>query len=806
MAKIKSISISGIRGIKDPLPLNLNNKSILIFGENGSGKSSLTDAMEWYYSDGVEHLISKETGATKGRGSLRNLFIPDNEDAFVSIQYSNDKLNAIKTIDSSLRTSTSNTTDDFKEYLLATQSENLILHYRDLVEFIVATPGEKLEKLQNIIGFSAVADVRSLLKKSAGRIARNIKSTNFDNQRNVQQTVVLDNLGQNSYTDDQLFAGANLLIKPLQIGKDIKSYKDIQDVLKAIETKEDTALLELISFHTKVGENLTEIFGNIDSINSNYKSYHTIYTELREYSENIQKLKLLALLKEGQSVLKNDVVQDDYCPLCLQEKSKIELIKELNERIKELEELEEGKNKLEEQGQKLKGMLQVNINTIDRLLKEKFFREGQQAKLLDEVQQIKTSLDAFSGELKKELIAKDPILEPSKMQIDKKEISGFAKQAQGTAKALTESKKLNIKLQIYIRLSHAVTAYNQYQSIKRQQEILTKQQVTFELLFADFIKRQEEALNVFLKMFSANIDEYYITMNPNEKIEDIKFIPIKNKNDDLVGITIEYSFFDETKTPPTAYMSESHINSLGLSFFLASVKAFNKQNEFFILDDVISSFDRPHRSRFAKLLTDKFGDYQILLFTHEQGFFELVASDIKNKGWLIQDFKWSKENGVVIEKGTTDIKARILKKFDDKDTDGLGNDIRVYTEKVMKEIAFNIEAQVAFKYNEINEKRMAPELLDAVHSRISKKGNELKDKANIQKLKGMPMFIGNITSHDNEFTENIEDLAAIWEDIENTINTYYCDECNKFISIKYFDNVESRIRCRCGKLTYDWKK
>jgi hypothetical protein len=32
MAKIKSINIGGIRGIKDPLPLNLNNRSILIFG------------------------------------------------------------------------------------------------------------------------------------------------------------------------------------------------------------------------------------------------------------------------------------------------------------------------------------------------------------------------------------------------------------------------------------------------------------------------------------------------------------------------------------------------------------------------------------------------------------------------------------------------------------------------------------------------------------------------------------------------------------------------------------------------------
>ncbi len=806
MAKIKAINISGMRGIKSTLLLNLNNRSILIFGENGSGKSSLADAIEWYYSDRVEHLISKETGATKGRGSLRNLFIPDNEDAFINIQYSNNKLDATKAIDSSLKASTSNTTEDFKGYFLATQSENLILRYRDLVEFIIATPGEKLEKLQNIIGFSAVTDIRGVLKKSAGRIARDIRSANYDNQMHSQQSIVLDNLGQNAYSDEQLFTGANQLIKPLQIDKDIKSHNDIKDVLKSIETKEDTALLEQISFYTKVGENLTEIIGNIDSIHSSYKGYHTTYTELQKKPENIQKLQLLSLLKEGLSVLKNDVVQDDYCPLCLQEKSKIELIKELNERIKELEDLEEEKGKLEEQGQELTDILRVNINTIDGLLKEKLFKEEQQAKPLENIQQLEIFLNAFSDELKKELIAKDSIQEPSKIQIDKKEIAGLVKEAHGTVKALTESKSSNIKFQIYTKLFHAVTAYNQYQSIKRRKEILTKQQLTFQVLFADFIKRQEEALNVFLDMFSANIDEYYTTMNPNEKIEKIKLVPINDKNGDLVGITIEYRFFDEIKTPPIAYLSESHINCLGVSFFLASAKAFNKQNKFFVLDDVISSFDRPHRSRFAQLLTDKFSDYQILLLTHEQGFFKLVASNVKSKGWQIRDLKWSSENGVEIEESTTDIKERILKKFEDKSTDGLGNDIRIYTEKVMKEIAYNIEAQVPFRYNEINEKRMAPELLNAVHGRISKKGDGLKDKADIQKLKGMAMFIANVTSHDNEFTESIEDLAAIWEDIEKTIHIFYCETCKKYISTKYFDNVESKIRCGCGKLTYDWKK
>jgi len=89
MVKIKSIDIYGIRGIKDCLTLDLKEKSVLVFGENGSGKSSLADAIEWYYSDGIKHLASEEIESTKGRGALRNLFIPDSEDAYIAIQYSN---------------------------------------------------------------------------------------------------------------------------------------------------------------------------------------------------------------------------------------------------------------------------------------------------------------------------------------------------------------------------------------------------------------------------------------------------------------------------------------------------------------------------------------------------------------------------------------------------------------------------------------------------------------------------------------------------------------------------------------------
>jgi len=294
-------------------------------------------------------------------------------------------------------------------------------------------------------------------------------------------------------------------------------------------------------------------------------------------------------------------------------------------------------------------------------------------------------------------------------------------------------------------------------------------------------------------------------MNPNEKVEDIKLVPLK-KNDELVGITIEYSFFDETRTPPIAYLSESHINCLGLSFFLASVKAFNKVNEFFILDDVISSFDRSHRYRFAQLLAKKFSNYQVLLFTHEKEFFELVSSEVKSRGWLLKNFKWTKEQGVGIEKGLADIKERVKTKLADKNTDGLGNDIRVYTEKVMKRVALEVEAKVAYRNNDLNEKRMAPELLDAVQNKLSKSSKELKDAADIPKIKGMPMFVGNTTSHHNEFQESIEDLDAMWEDVKKTIHCFYCPDCDKFVSLKFYDTVEKKIRCGCAKLKYDWKK
>ena len=72
---------------------------------------------------------------------------------------------------------------------------------------------------------------------------------------------------------------------------------------------------------------------------------------------------------------------------------------------------------------------------------------------------------------------------------------------------------------------------------------------------------------------------------------------------------------------------------------------------------------------------------------------------------------------------------------------------------------------------------MMSELLSSVQSRVNKQSPaDLKTKNNIDNILASPILIGNKTSHDNSFKENITDLEVFWEDVKKLIKTFYCSE------------------------------
>jgi len=68
MTKVKRITVSGFRGIIARLDLDLHAdgqpKSVILYGANGTGKSSLADAWEWLATGKILHLARE--GAEEG--------------------------------------------------------------------------------------------------------------------------------------------------------------------------------------------------------------------------------------------------------------------------------------------------------------------------------------------------------------------------------------------------------------------------------------------------------------------------------------------------------------------------------------------------------------------------------------------------------------------------------------------------------------------------------------------------------------------------------------------------------------------
>ena len=150
----------------------------------------------------------------------------------------------------------------------------------------------------------------------------------------------------------------------------------------------------------------------------------------------------------------------------------------------------------------------------------------------------------------------------------------------------------------------AKKAYREVISLRDEQAGLRRQIDSMEAMCREFVKQEKEALTHFLTKISEDINDLYLFMNTDERVEGIRLVPLGNE-DEFVGITLEMTFHGEAVSPPETYLSESHVNCLGICLFLATAMTFNKVNRFLVLDDIISSFDTNHRARFGHLQRER---------------------------------------------------------------------------------------------------------------------------------------------------------------------------------------------------------
>ncbi len=800
--KVKNLEICGIRGIRKIVNLDLSpGKSVLIYGDNGSGKSSIADAFEWFYYDKVKHLTSEEIDI-KGITALRNTFLSDNQDAYFDLKYSNSKYDSTKRLflkKSKLTIEHSNASQDFKDYLSTSLKENLILRYKDLLRFILSTKAEKLEEISQIIGFSEVSKVKGIFKKAVGELKKEQKIKDYNNHISIKQRSVMEQIGQSIFDDNQYLNAIKELVAPLNLSVEIKDDAGINNVLELLKKPEDKEAVEQQLSYEKIIENLSNFKASFDNICSSYKSFYKKYQQIANDQDKLKKIGLEPLLSQGFSILEKRLYEEDRCPLCLQDKSREELIDELRKRLEELTIVKKEKEAAIDEKDTTQRFVQGAITEINNALKEKSMLLDENADLRKKVERLKEIISTALEKLQKTDISEiEQVSKPEDfIDLDATFLQDLNSSFIDKKSKIITGKKEDQTFTVYSKVFSVRQFYDEIKSMKKASEVLTQQQQSMELIYNDFVKKQREGLCAFLESISRYMNDLYLFMNTSENVSEIELIPL-GADDEFLGITLQFKFHGKSESPPHKYLSESHLNCLGICLFLASVKAFNKFNKFIVLDDVISSFDTNHRALFARLLVEKFNDYQIFLFTHEKDWFEIVSNMVKGKNWLIKKMRWEHEGGASIEEPLIDLKERIETKLKSSDSSELGNMIRKYLERLLKDVCFNLEVKVKFLFNEHNENRMSNELLSELKGKLKDRKCELKDQPVFDRLNAS-MFLGNRTSHDSTFTESIDDLKMFYGDVLELEGLFRCDQCNNLISKKYYDNIENTVKCSCGK-------
>ncbi|MDD3014707.1 MAG: hypothetical protein PHC34_13485 [Candidatus Gastranaerophilales bacterium] len=809
--KINSIRIAGLRGVLNELPIQLDLKSALFYGDNGSGKSTMSDVLEWFFYDRVDHLSDGEIGP-KGHDAMRNVSLPLDKPAELELRifgksHNHDIIKKIETKSGKLISKIANSTEVIEKYIGASAGENFILRYKELDTFACATKAQRLEKLSTIIGYSEVTNVKTTLKAVCAALSKEIRTKDFDNQINYQQRQIIEQIGGNIVSDQQFLDLVNKLVEPFSLDIKASSLADVNIILGKIKQPDNTKEINQETFLERLQEKMLLLPANLNELEDLYKKYKRNFDDILSDVSNLKKLILEKLLSVGKDVLNDMDYTSDNCPLCLIEQDRNQLLSAIGGRLDTLHLVKSDLDKLLELRKILLEQTQQTLNLLDLCLSDRQIKEPENVQYGDLLGTIKSKILLYLEASQVDPIKGQSIPHENDLLLKRVLIADVDNKSKKELEELREKRKSNTKADAYNQIKIAGNSYAQIRKLKKEKDLYKKQFDNLELVYKEFLKHQKSSLEAFFGNFSQRINSIYQFLNPNKKIENIRLVPIEEEDDNLTGITVEIDFLEKLNvSPPHKYLSESHLNCVGISFFLASVEAFNKINKFIILDDVISSFDANHRKRFADLLIEQYSEYQLILLTHENSWFELVRNRIKGKGWLVKSIKHTHTMGTYLDEENKGIKLKIQNKIDANDTDNLGSDARKYLENLLKEIASSLEVKVSFRFNDDNEDRMPYELLSEIKGTLKKrKCSELLRMEIFDRLLGST-FIGNKASHDAKYIPNSADMKAFWQDVCDFEKLFYCPSCDLCISTKYYDNVAKEIRCKDAAIKYSWQE
>jgi len=788
--KIKNIEITAFRGIHY-LELPLDGKSLLLKGENGTGKSSIVEALELFFTGGVQSLKGIEGLSLQNHGPHVH-YRPSDVNIHIQFDPGNILLN---------RTFSENPQppESFKDYFNIASNGIFILRRTQILNFIISQPAQRFNALADIIGVRPLDEIELDMKRvrddfkgiidskitAMNRILEELSHTlNFDVKKEDDALKGLNNYLKNN----------NLPILPSLT----ETEKHTEDMLKKVKQADAKN-----KFKMQLNEILILVNTNPFDIKETLSVLEDVNIHLKRLikEDTVNNINISKLIEKGYEIIERNEL--DHCPLCQQSVNRTNVLRNIKKRLKTYSDLSDEASETRKISTTLSNNFHQVLSSIQTLI-SKFSS-------LDDYKIEKDNLEEYIINIEKDIISIKEI-EQYEKTISIKDIDIHIK----IINQLWQRIKEKVNKYIYATLvseedKKIIESVKIIQIIKSKIEELTTLKIQLKELkskyliaatiYSTFSNTKKNKMQEIYDSIEDYIQEYYSILHPNEPHGNIQLRVVPGRR---ASTNLMMDSFNKPEQDPRALASEGHLDSLGLCIFLGFVRKFNDDCSLIALDDVVSTVDSTHRERICNLLHDEFADKQLVITTHDGIWYEQlrasqIANKIENRFINNEIIDWSVQTGPRLRKHKMRWE-RIQEKLNSNDKYGAGNESRQYLEHILSQICEGLEVAIPLK----NSGRY--DVSDYFHPFLSRCKGLIKDEKfnkdvmdKITKLQ-KTMYMGNLLSHSNEISDNvgINEVKSFSEAVHNLHLTFLCPNCSK--EVKYFKSL-GILRCSNKKCT-----
>jgi len=793
MLRIKNLKAKYFRGIVEN-DLEFNGKSVILFGENGQGKSSFVDALEFLFKGKVSYLEEAQTTSTSRH-------VPhissDRKNCEVEIEFQ-DGSKIIRNFRQGLSQIPTHTQTYFQQGV----KSPFILRRKYLLDFILAQPASRYEKLAALIRISDLEKVELSLMRKKDQLKEDVERIRH-NFRDVQeQSEKL--LGIKVKSQEQLLASLNKKLKsfhqlPLNSFDKIAQRKT--DAISSAKSPEEM---------TKATE-ISKVIGVVEQLKNKMVTFnkHKVFwdkiSNLQQDKEKLKELMFKQLLEQGQNLIKQ--IDLAKCPLCLQPIDRDEVLKSIEERLSSLEDIKKQMNEIKTVRISLQEDLREIGNNIEMVVSA--LKNTGYTKDLTILTNLKKELRKFNDNISKDpaTIKIKPFEEVQK-NISNDEIKKLLEDGliwlKKEQQRLTPTEKDKTAVQIIDLLTK--TAEIREKFVELTSKLKAKEQIVEQMdnIYKCFLETKHSEIQKIYDSLQTGFTRYYQILHPGEEHKDIKLVI---KPERRGSAEIRSTFYNRTDEDPRGFNSEAHLDSLGLCIFLAFVRHFNKNFPLIVLDDVIFSIDATHRNRVSDFIYKEFSDYQFLITTHDYIWFEELCSaqrafKVENKFRNLKIIKWSLDDGSIIDKYKPKWEE-LQERVDKGDKEGAAREGRKCLEWLCYEMVIALRTSPV--YLKRDNKYEVGDLYQPFINRLKKLLPEFyKDKEAVFQQLEKNIIFGNILSHNNPMAGNvsINEVKDFVNSLFEVHNLFFCPECSSLVQYHQTANL---IKCKCGEKSWNTK-